>query len=185
MAATVLSGRGGPWPGVALAVVTTVTHMTSVLVIAAGLWFTQASSVAGLHVGLSRAAGFVIAAVGLWRLGRYLAGFGEHEARDGVEGRPATRSILGLGLAGGIVPCWDAVVLILVADLIGRLGFGLGLLGAFSLGMAAVLVGVGLLAGRLVDRLGRSGGARAWERRLGLLGSAALAGIGLYLLIEA
>ena len=50
-------------------------------------------------------------------------------------------------MAGGLVPCWDAVALIVLAEAMGRLGLGVILLVAFSLGMAAVLVAVGWAAG--------------------------------------
>ena len=92
------------------------------------------------------------------------------------------RSLLGLGLAGGMVPCWDAVVLVLLAEAIDQLGLGLVLLSAFSLGMATVLVAVGVIAGHLRGMIGRSTGGEAWARRLGVLGSAAIATIGLYLM---
>ena len=38
-----------------------------------------------------------------------------------------------------MVPCWEAIVLVLVAEAIGRLALGLLLILAFSLGMLAVL----------------------------------------------
>ncbi len=50
-----------------------------------------------------------------------------------------------LGISGGIVPCWDAIVILLVglsADLLGR---ALVLLLAFSAGLASVLVALGLV----------------------------------------
>jgi ABC-type nickel/cobalt efflux system permease component RcnA len=127
----------------------------------------------------------VIAAIGLWRLGRHLGGYGEHDGdleASGID--PGARGLIGLGLAGGLVPCWDAVVLILLAEAVGRLALGLALLTAFSLGMAAVLVAVGAAAARLrnlVDRRDRDG---VWGRRLGLLSASAITTIGLYLLLS-
>ena len=47
-----------------------------------------------------------------------------------------TYAAMALGLAGGLVPCWDAVLLIVLAEALGRLRLGLVLLAAFSLGMA-------------------------------------------------
>ena len=92
----------------------------------------------------------MIAAIGLWRLGRHLGGHGEHDQDPQVKPIDlGNRDLIGLGLAGGLVPCWDAVILILLAEAVGRLALGLALLTAFSLGMALVLVSVGLLAARL------------------------------------
>src|SRR5262249_36576740 len=140
--------RGGWVRGVALALVTTLAHFAVVLAIAAAIWFTRSTRYVEINAALARGAGFAIAAIGLWRLGRHLAGYGEHTMNPGSVSI-GHRGIVGLGLAGGLVPCWDAVVLILLADLAGRLLLGLILLTGFSLGMALVLVGVGVAAGRL------------------------------------
>jgi ABC-type nickel/cobalt efflux system permease component RcnA len=56
-----------------------------------------------------------------------------------------TRQLLALGITGGIVPCPAALVVLLSAISLGRVGFGLLLIVAFSLGLAAVLIGIGLL----------------------------------------
>jgi ABC-type nickel/cobalt efflux system permease component RcnA len=50
-----------------------------------------------------------------------------------------------LGMSGGIVPCWDAVAMLVLAVGMGRLALALPLLLAFSAGLAGVLVLVGVL----------------------------------------
>jgi ABC-type nickel/cobalt efflux system permease component RcnA len=52
---------------------------------------------------------------------------------------------LTLGISGGIVPCPAALVVLLSAVSMHRIGFGLLLIVAFSIGLAAVLIGIGLL----------------------------------------
>jgi ABC-type nickel/cobalt efflux system permease component RcnA/high-affinity nickel permease len=54
------------------------------------------------------------------------------------------RELCILGITGGIVPCPAALVVLLSAFSLHRIGFGLFLITAFSLGLAAVLVIVGL-----------------------------------------
>jgi ABC-type nickel/cobalt efflux system permease component RcnA len=54
------------------------------------------------------------------------------------------RELCLLGVTGGIVPCPAALVVLLSAFSLHRIGFGLFLITAFSLGLAAVLVTVGL-----------------------------------------
>jgi len=54
-------------------------------------------------------------------------------------------SLLALGASGGLVPCPAAMVLLLSAIAIGRVGLGLVLLLAFSLGLAGVLMAIGML----------------------------------------
>ena len=54
------------------------------------------------------------------------------------------RELCMLGITGGIVPCPAALVVLLSAFSLHRIGFGLFLITAFSFGLAAVLVFVGL-----------------------------------------
>jgi ABC-type nickel/cobalt efflux system permease component RcnA len=54
-------------------------------------------------------------------------------------------SLIALGASGGLVPCPSALVLLLSAIALGRVGLGLILLVAFSLGLAGVLMAIGLL----------------------------------------
>jgi ABC-type nickel/cobalt efflux system permease component RcnA len=74
----------------------------------------------------------------------------------GADGSPVTwRSLLTLGISGGLLPCPSALVLLLTAIALHRIGFGLALVAAFSLGLAGVLTVVGLLfikGSRLIDR---------------------------------
>ncbi len=75
----------------------------------------------------------------------------------GANGSPVTwRSILALGISGGILPCPSALVVLLAAIALGRIGFGLVLVLTFSLGLAGVLTLIGLMfvyAGRFFERL--------------------------------
>ena len=55
------------------------------------------------------------------------------------------RSLIPLAISGGLVPCPDAIAILLVAATINRVVFGLSLILAFSLGLAVILIAVGLL----------------------------------------
>jgi nickel/cobalt transporter (NicO) family protein len=61
-------------------------------------------------------------------------------------------SLLTLGISGGLLPCPSALVVLLSAIAMGRIGFGLALVSAFSLGLAAVLTGIGLMLVYAKDR---------------------------------
>ncbi|WP_327287887.1 nickel/cobalt transporter [Streptomyces sp. NBC_01198] len=84
--------------------------------------------------------------------------FGHHHTHppgDG-EARPfPTRGLIGLGVAGGLVPSPSALVVLLGAIALGRTVFGAVLVLAYGLGMAATLTAVGLLLVRLGSRAGR------------------------------
>ena len=83
-----------------------------------------------------------------------------HHHHHVPEGPVSLRALVALGVSGGIVPCPAALVVLLSAVAMGRVGFGLLLIVAFSVGLAAVLIAIGLLvvyARRLAARVNRAG----------------------------
>jgi ABC-type nickel/cobalt efflux system permease component RcnA len=70
-----------------------------------------------------------------------------HEATAPAAEKALTdRGILGVGIAAGILPCPSALVVLLSAIALHRVGFGLALIVAFSLGLACTVTGIGLIA---------------------------------------
>ena len=70
------------------------------------------------------------------------------------------RNLLALGVSGGLVPCPSALVVLLGAIALNKVGFGLALVLAFSLGLAGALTAIGILfiyAGRLFERFPSQG----------------------------
>jgi ABC-type nickel/cobalt efflux system permease component RcnA len=70
------------------------------------------------------------------------------------------RQLVTLGVTGGIVPCPAALVVLLSAISLHRVAFGLYLIVAFSLGLAAVLISIGMItvyARRMLSRLPSEG----------------------------
>src|SRR5262249_46643154 len=60
-------------------------------------------------------------------------------------GTPITlRSLLALGVSGGLLPCPSALVVMLGAIALHRVAFGLALIVAFSIGLAGVLTAIGI-----------------------------------------
>lgn len=68
-----------------------------------------------------------------------------HQDHHQGEGRVSLPALVALGVTGGIVPCPAAVVVLLSALSLNRVGFGLLLIVAFSVGLAAVLIAIGVL----------------------------------------
>ena len=66
------------------------------------------------------------------------------------------KSLLGLGISGGLLPCPSALVLMLAAISAGRIGYGLILTVAFSFGLAATLTTVGMLFLFIGNTFGKS-----------------------------
>jgi len=96
------------------------------------------------------------------------------------------RELFALGITGGIVPCPAALVVLLSAVALRRVGFGLFLIVAFSVGLAAVLIAIGVLmvyAGRLMARFKADG---PWITRwLPLTSSAVMTILGLAIAAQA
>jgi len=70
---------------------------------------------------------------------------GPHTHTHVPEGEVSLKSLIALGASGGMVPCPSALVLLLIAISLGHVGLGLLLLVSFSLGLAGVLMAIGML----------------------------------------
>jgi nickel/cobalt exporter len=80
-------------------------------------------------------------------------------------GRIGRPGLVGMGVAGGLVPSPSALVVLLGAVALGRTTFGVLLVLTYGLGMAATLTAAGLLAVRLSERWGgRLGRVRFAQR---------------------
>jgi ABC-type nickel/cobalt efflux system permease component RcnA len=145
-----------------------------VIILALVLAWTDVGAKAAM-VLLNLVGGLLIAGLGVWLLMQRLTGRADHVHVGGGHDVPdLTRpgvswwSTVTLGMAGGVVPCWDAIILLLLALSVKRLWLGVSLLLAFSAGLATVLVVLGLLvvaARSGVDSLG----GRRFERLIRLL----------------
>ena len=71
------------------------------------------------------------------------------------QGPITTKTLVALGISGGIVPCPEALVVLLAAIKLHRIGYGMVLIVAFSIGLAAALIAIGLLVVSARQRLTR------------------------------
>jgi ABC-type nickel/cobalt efflux system permease component RcnA len=98
------------------------------------------------------------------------------------------RSLFLLGLAGGLIPSTSALLILLGAIAAGRPAFGLVLVVAFGLGMAAVMSGIGLVlvtARDRVDRVQAGTGLARVREAVPLLASVVVLGFGVVLTAQA
>jgi nickel/cobalt exporter len=172
MVAGYLAGsRGRPRHAVALGLTVTATHTAAVF--ALGLVTLAASEYVlpeDIYPWLGVASGLMVVGVGIavmrsryrrWRTLRagghthdHVHDHHHHHRRSGAPIR--TRELLGLGVSGGLVPCPSALVVLIAAISQHRVGLGMALIVAFSLGLAATVTAVGLVTiwgQRLVSRL--------------------------------
>ncbi|MSR31585.1 MAG: hypothetical protein EXR99_08780 [Gemmataceae bacterium] len=177
-AAYLIGERGTLAHAFLLGLVTTLSHTGGVILLAFLLprFFPKAHP-GEVQTVLGFIGGLMIAGLGAWLLLRRLSGRADHYHGPGgghthlpdgtvVVTQPAGwKGIVVLGIAGGIVPCWDAVAMLLFALGANLLSWALPLLLAFSAGLAGVLVAVGVAVVKTRDWLGERGvGARLLER---------------------
>ncbi|MXW79548.1 MAG: hypothetical protein F4Z57_11315 [Gemmatimonadetes bacterium] len=98
-----------------------------------------------------------------------------HEIPDKV----TLGSLLTLGISGGIVPCTGALVILLLAVALHRIAFGLLLLVAFSVGLAAVLIAIGVLIVKARPLVERFSGDGRWIQRLPIASAVVIIAVGL------
>ena len=87
------------------------------------------------------------------------------------QGEVSLGSLLALGISGGIVPCPGALVILLLAVALHRIAFGLLLIVSFSLGLAAVLIAIGILMVKARPLMDRFSGEGRLIQRLPLVSS--------------
>ncbi|MCX6626151.1 MAG: hypothetical protein NTW28_00790 [Candidatus Solibacter sp.] len=93
-------------------------------------------------------------------------------------------SLIALGASGGLVPCPSALVVLLSAISLGRVGLGMLLLVGFSAGLAAVLMAMGVLVlcvGNLLPASQKLTGSRAFKL-LPVASAAVIACVGLVMM---
>jgi ABC-type nickel/cobalt efflux system permease component RcnA len=93
------------------------------------------------------------------------------------------RGLGALAVAGGILPSPTALVVLLASVAFGRVVYGMALIGAFSLGLAAALVAVGAVAIRARDLVARRASGRL-ARLVPIASAAAIAVVGLVLTVN-
>ena len=112
-----------------------------------------------------------------------------HGGRTHSHAVPSERTgfwgLLSLGISGGIVPCVDALIGLLFAISLGKLVWGLIILCAFSLGLAAVLVAIGILMVMAKPVIQRFTGEGIWLQRLPIISAAVVILLGAILVFKA
>ena len=147
--------RGRPRHAFALGATVTVTHTAGVFALGlVTLLLSRFVVPEQLYPWLTLASGLLVVGVGLGVLRQRLRRRGGHHGHHhhhhdddhDHDGSLTPRGILGVGIAAGLLPCPSALVVLLSAIALHRVGFGMALIVAFSVGLAATITGIGLLA---------------------------------------
>lgn len=100
----------------------------------------------------------------------------------GADGAQVTwRSLLALGVSGGLVPCPSAMVLLLAAITLGKTAFGLALVLAFSAGLALTLMAIGMVFLHARRYIPSGAQAPRWTRLVPFASAGAIALVGVAL----
>jgi nickel/cobalt transporter (NicO) family protein len=102
-----------------------------------------------------------------------------HEQEPAAERVISRKGIAALAVSGGLLPSPTALVVLTAAAAYHRVGYGLGLIVAFSLGLATALIGVALLALRARALVSRQLGSKV-AGILPIASAAVIVGFGLF-----
>jgi nickel/cobalt exporter len=192
VAAYLVGSRGSARHAFALGGIVTVTHTIGVFALGlVTLALSEFIVPEDLYPWLNLVAALLVVGVGVTVLRHRIRGWlharhghdhhhhhHHHHHHDDHDHGPRSRSLLAAGISGGLIPCPTALVVLLAAISLHRVGFGLLLIVAFSLGLAAAITGIGLLAisaKRLFSRLSFDGGL---VRALPAVSAAAIVALG-------
>jgi nickel/cobalt transporter (NicO) family protein len=103
----------------------------------------------------------------------------DHHEHGHDDTEPTSRGILGVGIAAGLLPCPSALVVLLSAIALHRIGLGLALIVAFSIGLAATITAIGLVAVVARRAFGRLSLDGPVVRALPSVSAALILGVGL------
>lgn len=138
--------RGTPKHAALLGLVVTATHTAGVFALGlVTLLLSRFVVPEQLYPWLNLVSGLLVLAIGASVLRARLRKhhhYRHHHHEHGL----SRRSLVAVGVSGGLLPCPSALVVLLAAISLHRIGFGLLLIVAFSAGLALAITGIGLVA---------------------------------------
>jgi ABC-type nickel/cobalt efflux system permease component RcnA len=203
VAAYLVGEKGTVRDAIILGSIVTLTHVSSVVLLGiVALILSEFLLPQQLYPWFGVISGALIFIVGFWMLARRTLGNGDHshshehhhshshdvhshDQEHGhshlPKGKVTLSSLLLLGISGGMVPCPAALVVLLAAITMHRIVFGLSLIFAFSIGLASVLILIGILVVKSTKLMLRSKTEAKWLRILPVFsaGIIMLIGIGI------
>jgi nickel/cobalt exporter len=145
--------RGTPRHAALLGLVVTATHTVGVFALGAVTLLLSRFIVPDqLYPWLNLVSGVLVVLIGAsvlrarLRHRRAHARGHDHDHHHGHEHGLNRRSLVAVGVSGGLLPCPSALVVLLAAISLHRVAFGMLLVVAFSIGLALTITGIGLAA---------------------------------------
>jgi nickel/cobalt exporter len=196
VAAYLVGSRGRVSDAIYLGGVVTLTHTASVFVLGlATLYASEWVSLDRIYPWLALLSGVLVTAIGAWLFWLRLRARGHGHARaDGGhahdhshshETRPGKASLLSLGISGGLVPCPEALVVLMISISLRRIGLGLAVLVSFSLGLALILISIGIAMVLAAPAMKKVTGESIWIRALPVVSAAVVTVLGVAIVAQA
>ena len=213
VAAYLVGTKGRIIDAIFLGLVVTFTHTFSVITLGVVILFTKSKfAQQDLVLWLSLTSGLLIVGIGAWLLAKNMKQYYSAKTNSPEDGHshshshdsnhshshghghshshvPSERTgfwgLLTLGISGGIVPCVDALLGLLFAITIDKLTWGVIILCAFSLGLAAVLVAIGIFMVMAKPIIERFTGQGIWLKRLPIISATVVIVLGAVLVFKA
>jgi nickel/cobalt transporter (NicO) family protein len=152
VAAYLVGQRGTPWHAAALGAIVTATHTIGVFALGLVTLALSAFIVPEqLYPWLNLVSGVLVVAIGATVFRSRFRHRGhthdhKHHHHHHEHEAPSRRSLIAVGITGGLLPCPSALVVLLAAISLHRVAFGMLLIVAFSAGLALSITGIGLVA---------------------------------------
>jgi nickel/cobalt exporter len=202
VAAYLVGSRGTPRHALYLGVIVTVTHTIGVFALGFVTLALSAFIVPDeLYPWLNLVSALLVIVVGItvlrWRLREWRRApasashqhdhlHGRHHDHDHSEAEGGRlQGLVGMGISGGIIPCPTALVVLLAAISLHRVGYGLVLILAFSVGLAAAMTAIGLVAVSASRAFSRFDLERGAVRLLPAVSALVIVGFGLVMTARA
>jgi nickel/cobalt exporter len=181
--------RGTPRHAVALGATVTVTHTAGVFALGfVALALSEYVLPEDLYPWLNLVSGLLVLVVGASVLRSHLRRRRRHHHHRHSHTPPdrlSWRGLIAMGASAGLIPCPSALVVLLGAVAQGQIALGMLLIVAFSAGLAATLIALGVavvLAGRALGRVN----APAWlGTAVPALSALLIVGVGFVLTVQA
>jgi nickel/cobalt exporter len=147
VAAYLVGQRGTPWHAAALGAIVTATHTIGVFALGlVTLALSQFIVPEQLYPWLNLTSGLLVVGIGATVFRSRLKHRHAHAHHHHRHEAPGRRSLLAVGISGGLLPCPSALVVLLAAISLHRIAYGMLLIVAFSAGLALSITGIGLVA---------------------------------------
>jgi nickel/cobalt exporter len=201
VAAYLVGSRGRVLDAVYLGSIVTATHTASVFALGlAALYASQHIPMDRIYPWLAVVSGLLVTSIGGWLLWKRARSTHSHvhdhdhphthlheHGHDHAHTHKGAGkgSLFSLGISGGLVPCPEALVVLMVSISLGRLLLGLAVLVAFSIGLAAVLITIGTAMVLAAPAMRSLAGDKPWMRSLPVASAAVVTVLGIVIMVQA